>query len=106
MDYYALFDVRISPVSKQHGEGVEALDCRKRTSTAELSVCTAVIGPYGRQFPMALVQVPPNAKPPEIKAAYRRLQKQCHPDILGAEFGHDMSITANQVILWSHWLHS
>ncbi|WCJ37746.1 Chaperone protein dnaJ C76 chloroplastic [Euphorbia peplus] len=33
----------------------------------------------------------------EIKAAYRKLQKKCHPDIAGADAGHDMAILLNQV---------
>lgn len=33
----------------------------------------------------------------EIKAAYRQLQKKCHPDILGDEQGHEMSILLNDV---------
>jgi curved DNA-binding protein CbpA len=32
----------------------------------------------------------------EIKAAYRSLQKRCHPDVAGAK-GHDMAIVLNEV---------
>jgi curved DNA-binding protein CbpA len=32
----------------------------------------------------------------EIKAAYRTLQKHCHPDIAGPA-GHDMAIVLNEV---------
>lgn len=32
----------------------------------------------------------------EIKAAYRSLQKRCHPDVAGAR-GHDMAIVLNEV---------
>lgn len=32
----------------------------------------------------------------EIKAAYRALQKHCHPDIVGPA-GHDMAIVLNEV---------
>ena len=31
----------------------------------------------------SLIQVPRDATPAEIKKAYRRLQKACHPDIAG-----------------------
>jgi curved DNA-binding protein CbpA len=34
------------------------------------------------------------ARLPEIKQAYRWLQKRCHPDIAG-EVGHDMAILLN-----------
>ena len=44
-----------------------------------------------------MLQIPKAANLPEIKAAYRRLQKLCHPDILGSEYGHDMSILLNDV---------
>ncbi|KAK3143374.1 hypothetical protein QOZ80_4AG0299570 [Eleusine coracana subsp. coracana] len=33
----------------------------------------------------------------EIKAAYRSLQKRCHPDVAGAAEGHDMAIVLNEV---------
>ncbi|KAF8769264.1 hypothetical protein HU200_006776 [Digitaria exilis] len=33
----------------------------------------------------------------EIKAAYRSLQKRCHPDVAGAADGHDMAIVLNEV---------
>ncbi|KAJ1273460.1 hypothetical protein BS78_06G282300 [Paspalum vaginatum] len=32
----------------------------------------------------------------EIKAAYRSLQKRCHPDVAGAAGGHDMAIVLNE----------
>jgi len=37
-----------------------------------------------------------NATSKQIKSAYRRLQKKCHPDIAGDE-GHDMSMLLNKV---------
>jgi len=33
----------------------------------------------------------------EIKAAYRSLQKRCHPDVAGAAGGHDMAVILNEV---------
>lgn len=33
----------------------------------------------------------------EIKAAYRSLQKRCHPDVAGAAGGHDMAVVLNEV---------
>jgi ferredoxin len=33
----------------------------------------------------------------EIKAAYRSLQKRCHPDVAGAAAGHDMAVVLNEV---------
>ena len=51
----------------------------------------------GRASNSHCMQVPSGANPAEIKAAYRQLQKLCHPDILGAEHGHDASILLNQV---------
>jgi ferredoxin len=32
-----------------------------------------------------------------IKAAYRSLQKRCHPDVAGAAGGHDMAVVLNEV---------
>jgi len=36
------------------------------------------------------------ATPAETKSAYRTLQTRCHPDILGAEHGHEMSVLLNE----------
>lgn len=41
-----------------------------------------------------LLGVEADAPVPEIKQAYRWLQKRCHPDIAGP-FGHDMAILLN-----------
>lgn len=41
-----------------------------------------------------LLGVEPEAPLPEIKQAYRWLQKRCHPDIAGP-VGHDMAILLN-----------
>ena len=43
----------------------------------------------------SLIQVPRDASPAEIKKAYRRLQKACHPDIAG-EAGSDVCIILNE----------
>ena len=43
----------------------------------------------------SLIQVPRDATPAEIKKAYRRLQKACHPDIAG-EAGSDVCIILNE----------
>ncbi|XP_024533550.1 chaperone protein dnaJ C76, chloroplastic isoform X1 [Selaginella moellendorffii] len=42
-----------------------------------------------------LLGVENSAPQPEIKKAYRWLQKKCHPDVAG-ELGHDMSILLNE----------
>jgi hypothetical protein len=47
-----------------------------------------------------LLQLEKTANLMEIKAAYRQLQKKCHPDILGDEQGHEMSILLNDVRLF------
>lgn len=41
-----------------------------------------------------LLGVEPGAPLPEVKQAYRWLQKRCHPDIAGP-VGHDMAILLN-----------
>ena len=41
------------------------------------------------------IQVPRDATPAEIKKAYRRLQKACHPDIAG-EAGSDVCTILNE----------
>ena len=43
----------------------------------------------------SLIQVPKDASSAEIKKAYRRLQKACHPDIAG-EAGSDVCIILNE----------
>lgn len=43
------------------------------------------------------MQIENTANQMDIKAAYRQLQKKVHPDILGDEQGHDMSILLNDV---------
>ena len=43
----------------------------------------------------SLIQVPRDATPAEIKKAYRRLQKACHPDIAG-EAGSDVCTILNE----------
>lgn len=48
---------------------------------------------------MFAVQLEKTANLMEIKASYRQLQKKCHPDILGDEKGHEMSILLNDVRL-------
>jgi DnaJ domain len=50
-------------------------------------------------FPLTHAQVPSAATAADIKAAYRQLQKQCHPDIAGAEDGHELSALLNEVFL-------
>ncbi|XP_062227153.1 chaperone protein dnaJ C76, chloroplastic [Phragmites australis] len=44
-----------------------------------------------------LLGVEPSSPQSEIKAAYRTLQKRCHPDVAGAAEGHDMAIVLNEV---------
>ena len=41
-------------------------------------------------------QVDDDATPEDIKAAYRYLAKQCHPDQRG-DIGHDMCVLLNEV---------
>jgi hypothetical protein len=43
------------------------------------------------------IQLDKTANLMEIKSSYRKLQKQCHPDILGDDQGHEMSILLNDV---------
>jgi DnaJ-domain-containing protein 1 len=57
------------------------------------SLCTAA------SITLAHAQVPGAASAAEIKVAYRQLQKQCHPDIAGAEDGHELSTLLNEVCL-------
>ena len=42
------------------------------------------------------MQIDDDATPEEIKAAYRYLAKQCHPDQRG-DIGHDMCVLLNEV---------
>eukprot|EP00892_Ulva_mutabilis_P001798 jgi/Ulvmu1/11619/UM008_0020.1 len=58
-------------------------------TVADVTLKTGLVDYY------EMLQLPKSANLPEIKAAYRRLQKLCHPDILGPEHGHDMSILLN-----------
>lgn len=60
-------------------------------NVADVTLKTGLVDYY------EMLQVPKAANLPEIKAAYRRLQKLCHPDILGPEYGNDMSILLNDV---------
>ena len=52
---------------------------------------------YGQIQLMFIMQIDDDATPEEIKAAYRYLAKQCHPDQRG-DIGHDMCVLLNEVI--------
>ncbi|CAM0901693.1 unnamed protein product [Alopecurus aequalis] len=46
----------------------------------------------------SLLGVEPSSPHAEIKAAYRALQKRCHPDVAGSEASnHDMAVVLNEV---------
>lgn len=66
-------------------------------SVADVTLKTGLVDYY------EMLQISKAANQPEIKAAYRRLQKMCHPDILGTEHGHDMSILLNDVRSMHIW---
>lgn len=94
VDYYELLQVRTPRRLSSQRTSLAA--CALRTSLCTVTRASPSVV-TGRSVGSSGVQVPPGAKPAEIKASYRQLQKLCHPDILGPEHGHDASILLNQV---------
>ncbi|XP_052186130.1 chaperone protein dnaJ C76, chloroplastic [Diospyros lotus] len=67
-----------------------SLKCNASSSSSSSSIALTDLDLYD------LLGVDSSSDHSQIKSAYRRLQKRCHPDVAGPA-GHDMAIVLNQV---------
>uniref|UniRef100_A0A0A9D5S2 J domain-containing protein n=1 Tax=Arundo donax TaxID=35708 RepID=A0A0A9D5S2_ARUDO len=84
--------------SSRHRCRAEASGSNRSSSSKEGYRAGGVRGSWVSDYDLyELLGVERSSPQSEIKAAYRSLQKRCHPDVAGAAEGHDMAIVLNEV---------